>query len=124
MDLPGLLRDRCTKIAEIFSDYGDLQVRIMDPTNLCHSDRNSDVDILINLDQNRDEDVVVCIHELSKFIRKPFGSGGPVRAQDSFDLSMDLISRLKSLLNCSVNVVDDRSLKTYYPLTYSTIHKD
>lgn len=106
------------QINAIFSAYGDLCIRL---ANKKSSDLNApDVDILLNLDQSTDEQVIVCVHTLARFDRKPFGDG-PIRAQDSFDLTMDLMAKLQQLLGCKVNVVDARGLKTYYPVTHSAM---
>ena len=82
-----------------------------------------DVDILINLDETRNDQIVVCIHKPARFTRKPFGDGGPVRPTECLDASMDLISKLNDLFRCSVNVLDERGLESFYPLTYLSMKR-
>ncbi|HEY9776234.1 MAG TPA: hypothetical protein V6C81_20900 [Planktothrix sp.] len=121
-ELIEIIADRRPQIEEIFSNYGDLQVRIVG-SGMRGPCEHPDVDILVNSDVTRDEDIVVCIYNLSCFIRKPFGEGR-VRAEDSLDLCMDLISRLTLVLGCALNVVDERALKHDYPVTYSKLRGD
>ncbi len=116
LDPAQLLVDNVIEIRKIFADYGDLDVRIFGSSEELSLD--SDVDVLINLDSSPTDGCIVCIRKPSRFVRKPFGDG-PVRAEECSDVSMDLVLKLRSLLGCAVEVVDERGLKNFYPNTYS-----
>ena len=117
---PSFLIDKHIEIESIFSAYGSLCIRLEGQEY--KSEAVPDVEILLNLAPPRDEKFIVCINTLAGFDRKPFGEG-PIRAQDSFDMTMDLMMKLKSLLGCKVNVVHIKGLKNFYPVTYSAMKR-
>ena len=109
---PRLLLEKRKEINEIFAVYGDFAVRILGSADPADSDREPDVEILLNLDETRDDDILVYASKTSKISVN-------IRAVERHDFCMDVMFKLKALLDCSVNFVDDRSLKNNYPATYS-----
>jgi predicted nucleotidyltransferase len=115
-----LVYQKRQEIISIFAEYGDIRVRFPGSAEASDLGGSPDVDILVNLDKSRDQSFIICIRKLSSFVRKPFGQGA-VRAEDSHDVCMDLISKLTIVLGCKVNVVDERALRNFYPITFSSI---
>ncbi len=109
------------EIENIFAEYGvtNLSLSASDETG-----NIADVCIFENKDIDRDNCcVIVAIVRYSAFVKSPY-CDRPMRAQDSFDVGMDLVIKLRSLLNCSINVVDRGRLEHSYPKTYSQLNHE
>lgn len=112
-----LLLEKHDQIQELFHRFGDLELRIAG-TSLQGATTKPDVDILLNLDPDKEEDAVVLINTPSGFVRKPW-SPGPVRAVDWLDVCMYLIGELNEL-TCGalkITVVDRLGLDNSFPAT-------
>lgn len=105
------------EIYELFAEHGDFHVRIVGSANPDYQDRTADVEILLNLDENRDDDIVVLVCPDSQVLAQ-------IRAIERHDFGMDVLLRLRALLNCSVNVVDEGGLRHGYPVTYSVLRRE
>lgn len=109
------------EIENIFAEYGvvNLSLSASDETG-----KAPDVYILENKDIDRDNScVIVAIVRFSAFVKSPY-CNEPMRAEDSFEVGMDLVAKLKSLLGGSINVVDGRRLGHSYPKTYSQLNHE
>ncbi|MBS1991517.1 MAG: hypothetical protein JSS83_13425 [Cyanobacteria bacterium SZAS LIN-3] len=104
------------EIYELFAEHGDFHVRIVGSANPAYPDRAPDAEILLNLDENKDEDIVVLVGQDSQVLVQ-------IRAIKRHDFAMDVLLRLRALLNCSVNVVDEGGLRHGYPVTHSALRR-
>jgi hypothetical protein len=111
-----LLLDKRKEINEIFAAYGDFAIKILGSADPAYATRDPDVEILANLDGTRDDDIIVYATKTSQIFTL-------IRAIERHDFCMDVILKLRALLGCKVNVVDERGLETYYPVTYSRMHR-
>lgn len=109
------------EIENIFTEYGVVNL------SLSASDETGnipDVYIIENKDIDRhDCRVIVAIVRYSAFIKSPY-CNEPMRAEDSFEVGMDLVTKLRSLLGCSIDVVDGRRIRDSYPKTFSQLNHD
>ncbi len=117
---PDQVKKQRNEINEIFGRHANFVVRIFgadDPST--DSGREPDLDILLNLDKGvkeneGNEDLVVCLLKSSQTIKQ-------IHPDHRHGMVMEQLMLLTSLLNCSVNIVDERGLQSFYPITYSKL---
>ena len=112
---PEEILEKRKEINEIFAHHADFVVQIFGTTDpSVDSEREADFDILINLDELKNEDIVVCGLKTSNTIQT-------IHANRRHDMVLDIMFKLQALLDCTINIVDECGLQTFYPMTYSKL---
>lgn len=111
-----ILLARRKDIDEIFAAHGKFSVAILSLEKRDGGVPNPDIQILVNLDEVKEEGVIVCVTKNSQVLQK-------IPATQRHDFCMAVMLKLSALLGCSVDVVDELGLESFYPHTYSTIYR-
>lgn len=113
---PENLLEKHKEINEVFAAHGDFAVSILGSLATKTTGRKPDIEILINLDEAKEEDLLVCCTKDSQVIQA-------IHPHERHGFCVDVFVQLKLLLGCNVNVVDERGLQSTYPKTYSKLQR-
>lgn len=111
---PQKLIDKKKEIHEIFAAHGDFVVRTFGSKFPSSTDRDADVDALVYLEEDNQFDVIFCVAMNSKAV-------GRIPATQQNDFCWSVIFAAQALLDCKVNIVNERALERNYPKTYAKL---
>jgi len=97
-----------------YTGHGVRSVRVIETDEwypLSDCDKDYDVDVLLNFDKcdSDDVDVIICIHTPERPATESFCA---------VNADAELVDELETLLGCSVDIVDEPGLQSFYPNTY------